>query len=190
MLSLASARKVIAAFAVGLMVTLGATAAAEDILFSGTISPLQVLSLSYTPSTVDLTSNAGDIVTKTVTFQNTGNVTARISLASSTDVAFTGPLNFVDVANNVFDRSNPSQANYGVLRFIWDPAGWPANMADFYFMNTDTIRAYRNGSPFSAELFTLAPGETRDTQVRLETSQYLPSQINISGRITLTISAT
>lgn len=183
-------RKVVAAFVLGLLLSVSFAALAEDLVLTGTVNPAPAggtLAVTITPSTVDLSSTAGEVVTKTVQFSNTGSVPAVISLASPTSVSFTG----LTPANpDLFNPADSAQANQCTVRFIWDPTNWPANGADFAVANVfGTIKAIRANADFSGPIFTLNPAETRDTLVRFQTNQHLAAATNITGTITFTIQA-
>jgi len=183
-------RKTLISFVIGLLLSFSLAAAAEDLNLTGTITPppqpTQTLAVTISPSQIDLSSAAGELVVRDVQFKNIGNVKAAVSLASpTTDVNFAGlkPL-------DVFNPNDSGQADRCQLIFVWEPAGWPSNIQDFYLHDDGTaVQALHFHAPFSSQMFTLDPDAYRDTQIRFQSNKYLAATANISGKITFTITA-
>ncbi|MGB9887895.1 MAG: hypothetical protein ACPLRW_13020 [Moorellales bacterium] len=189
-------RKALIGFAIGLLLSFSFAAAAEDLGLTGTITPQQqppqTLAVTITPNPVDLSSTAGELVVRDVRFENVGNVKAAVSLASSTDVVFSGlkPLGNTGPGAPDFGPDDPAQAERCQLYFVWEPAGWPDNAQDFYLHDDGTtLQALHFWAPFNGQMFTLDPGAYRDTQIRFRSNRYLTAPVDVSGTINFTITA-
>lgn len=180
-------RKTLAGFVLGLAVSLSMTSAAETLNLTGTVDP-PALAVTFSPSTVDLSGKAGTPITKSITIANMGEIPAAVSLASPTDVTFTGlkPLGANVPGFPPRNLDDPSQADRSLLSFSWN-AGSSNGKFEMHDDGT-AVRAMDGfANPYSGQLFTLQPNASANATIDFQASRYLAAPVNITGSITFTI---